>query len=101
MKKDFQNALTDARKSTSYNPLFAKGYLREAKCHLALGSSNVAKKCLVKVLEIEQNNKQAAAEVCMFDIMLCPGVKMQLLVYFIVMFKIILKFIYVHSCLFS
>lgn len=66
MKKEYQNALKDARISTSFNPMFTKGYLREAKCHIALGSPNVAKKCLVKALEMEHNNKQAVTDVSIF-----------------------------------
>ena len=66
MKKEYQNALRDARKSIFYNPLFTKGYLREAKCHMALGSSQTAKSSLLKTLEIEANNKQATADVRFF-----------------------------------
>ena len=67
MKKEYQNALSDARKSISYNPSFTKGYLREAKCHMALGSSQIAKSSLMKTLEIEANNKQANADVSCFS----------------------------------
>ena len=64
MMKQYQNALNDARMSLSLNPSFTKGYLREAKCHMALGSPQVAKSSLLKALEIDKNNKQAAADVC-------------------------------------
>lgn len=63
MTKDYQNALNDARKSTSFNSMFTKGYIREAKCHVAMGSPSNAKKCLVKALEVEQSSKQAVADV--------------------------------------
>ena len=63
MKKDYENALKDARKSTSFNPIYAKGYHREGKCHMNLGSSSVAKKCFQKALEIDPQNRQAEADV--------------------------------------
>jgi len=62
MMKQFQNALNDARMSLSLNPSFTKGYLREAKCHMALGSPQIAKSSLLKALEIDRSNKQAAAD---------------------------------------
>ena len=64
MMKQFQNALNDARMSLSLNPSFTKGYLREAKCHMALGSPQIAETSLLKALEIDRSNKQAAADVC-------------------------------------
>ena len=63
MTKDFRSALNDARKSTAINPLFFKGYHREAKCHMALGASSTAKKCLEKALDVEPNNYQIAQDV--------------------------------------
>ncbi len=63
MTKDYRNALNDARQSTHYNAKFVKGFMREAKCHMILGSLSLGKKCLEKALEIEPNNKQAQQEV--------------------------------------
>eukprot|EP00794_Sanderia_malayensis_P017717 gene17717-19488_t len=62
MKKDFHNALKDARYSTTYNSEFAKGYHREAKCHMALGACSTARKCLEKVLDIDPSNKQVQSD---------------------------------------
>ena len=63
MTKDYQSALNDARKSTAYNSNFTKGYLREAKCHMTLGSAPFAKRCLLKALEIDPSNQQAKTDV--------------------------------------
>eukprot|EP00795_Rhopilema_esculentum_P013731 gene13731-4651_t len=63
MTKDYQSALNDARKSTAYNSNFTKGYLREAKCHMTLGSASFAKRCLLKALEIDPSNPQAKTDI--------------------------------------
>ncbi len=63
MTKDYHNALKDARNSTTYNARFSKGFHREAKCHMALGSASTARKCLEKALDIDPHNKQIQLDV--------------------------------------
>ena len=50
------------------NPVFElslfQGYLREGKCHMALGDPSAAIRCYNHVLQIEKNNSQAKSEVC-------------------------------------
>lgn len=42
---------------------FAKGHLREGKCHLSLGNAKAASRCFKKVLELEPTNREAKQEV--------------------------------------
>lgn len=45
--------------------LHLQAHLREAKCHMALGSVEQATKSLDKLKEIDSTNSQYIAEVCM------------------------------------
>lgn len=62
MLYSYDFALQDARKSTQIDPLFAKGFYREAKCQLQLGEVGPALHLYTKVLELDPRNKAAANE---------------------------------------
>lgn len=47
------------------NPL--QGYLREAKCHLALGDTASARSSLQTLDQLEPTNTAIAIEVCVFS----------------------------------
>lgn len=49
----FQHALEDARESTRLDPNFAKGYVRIAKCCLALGDAAAALNAVNKAEELD------------------------------------------------
>lgn len=42
---------------------FFQGYMREGKCHLALGDTMAAERCYKKVLDLETENKTAQEDV--------------------------------------
>ena len=67
MLKDYHSALNDARRATTLNRLFTKGYHREAKCHIALGASSTALKCLERAKDLEPSNKQVEHDVGIFN----------------------------------
>ncbi|XP_014663206.1 PREDICTED: dnaJ homolog subfamily C member 7-like [Priapulus caudatus] len=62
MLHKYQNAIEDAKTSTTLDPKFIKGYIREAKAHLPLGDAFHAKLCLEKALLVDKNNSQVKAE---------------------------------------
>jgi DnaJ family protein C protein 7 len=62
MLSKYMLALEDARMSTQIDPQFTKGYLREAKCHLAMGEIATAVFSYQRVLQMEPGNTAAAAE---------------------------------------
>lgn len=62
MLSKYSQALEDARMSTQLDPHFTKGYLREAKCHLAMGEIATAVFSYQKVLQVEPTNAVATAE---------------------------------------
>ncbi|KAJ8319898.1 hypothetical protein KUTeg_001485 [Tegillarca granosa] len=62
MLNKYKDALEDARHSVRLDKNFLKGYMREAKCHLALGETAAAARCYEKILEFEPGNTVAKAE---------------------------------------
>jgi DnaJ family protein C protein 7 len=62
MLSKYTLALDDARMSTQLDPQFVKGYLREAKCHLAMGEIATAIFTYQKVLQMEPGNVTAVSE---------------------------------------
>ncbi|GAB6021161.1 hypothetical protein CHUAL_003792 [Chamberlinius hualienensis] len=55
-------ALEDARQSIKLDETFVKGYIRESKCHLALGDIAAAERPLQRALQLEPKNKLITAE---------------------------------------
>ncbi|XP_062518401.1 dnaJ homolog subfamily C member 7-like isoform X1 [Corticium candelabrum] len=62
MLEQYQQALEDCRQALYIDSKFVKAHFREAKCHLALGDVNSALRCLLKVRELEPNNKAVEPE---------------------------------------
>ncbi|KAI8761325.1 dnaJ homolog subfamily C member 7-like [Biomphalaria glabrata] len=62
MLHKFKDGLADAQYALQLDTGFVKGYLREGKCHLALGSPVAALRSYRHVLEIEPNNTVAIQE---------------------------------------
>merc|ERR1712137_1514615 len=62
MLNKYTDALDDARMSTRIDDKFVKGYLREGKCHIALGDPPAAIRIYNMVLQLEKNNSQAKTE---------------------------------------
>lgn len=57
MTRQYISALEDARTSTTKDPTFIKGYLRTAKCYIATGQPESAKKALDRAHELDRKNK--------------------------------------------
>ncbi|XP_063710381.1 dnaJ homolog subfamily C member 7-like isoform X2 [Symsagittifera roscoffensis] len=55
MLGQYTSALEDAKLSTSLNSNFIKGYVREIKCHIALGQAAAAQNIEQKVLNLDAN----------------------------------------------
>ncbi|XP_041373976.1 dnaJ homolog subfamily C member 7-like [Gigantopelta aegis] len=62
MLNRFREALEDAQQSVRLDSGFVKGYLREGKCHLALGNSMAAIRSYEQALDLEPNNSVAKNE---------------------------------------
>lgn len=58
MLMQYKEALIDARKSVTLDQSFVKGYVRIAKCCLALGDINAAAHAVNRVLELEPGSTQ-------------------------------------------
>lgn len=58
----YRLALEEAQKAVKLDHSFVKGYLREAKCHLALGDATAALYCLQRVQELEPKNSTLSTE---------------------------------------
>lgn len=56
MLNKYREALEDARQSTKLDDKFVKGYLREAKCHMALGDPQASIRSYNQVLQLEPTN---------------------------------------------
>ena len=67
MLKDYHSALNEVRRATTLNRLSTKGCHREAKCHIALGASGTALKCLERAKDLEPSNKQVEHDVGIFN----------------------------------
>lgn len=63
MLGDYKSALEDARRSVQLDPKFEKGFVRIAKCCVALGDVVGAEQAIKSTLEIDVTNKQVAAEI--------------------------------------
>eukprot|EP00118_Oscarella_pearsei_P028830 m.3045 g.3045 ORF g.3045 m.3045 type:complete len:509 (+) comp9026_c0_seq1:154-1680(+) len=59
---DFQSAFKDCEEAIRLDSLFTKAYFRKAKCLVSFGDLAAAKRCLAKVLEIEQRNTAVKGE---------------------------------------
>lgn len=59
MMGSYQDALEDARESTRLDSSFAKGYVRIAKCCLALGDTAAALNAINKAEELDPNSDLA------------------------------------------
>ncbi|XP_022103561.1 dnaJ homolog subfamily C member 7-like isoform X2 [Acanthaster planci] len=62
MQDKYQQGLEDVQRALTLDNTLVKGYLREAKCHLALGSADAAIRSLNHVADFEPQNKQAQSE---------------------------------------
>jgi tetratricopeptide (TPR) repeat protein len=62
MLNKYKQVIDDSKMSTSLDPKFAKGYMREGKAHLGLADCNSALRCLKKAKEIEPHNKTIDTE---------------------------------------
>ncbi|XP_012938852.1 dnaJ homolog subfamily C member 7 [Aplysia californica] len=62
MLNKFKEGLADAQYAIQLDTGFVKGYLREGKCHLALGSPVAALRSYRHAMEIEPNNTIAQRE---------------------------------------
>ncbi|KAI1293545.1 DnaJ -like protein subfamily C member 7 [Halotydeus destructor] len=62
MVNKFKLALEDAQKSVKIDNTFVKGYVREAKCHLALGEADQADRSLQAIQGLEPNNSDLVKE---------------------------------------
>ncbi|XP_067007935.1 dnaJ homolog subfamily C member 7 isoform X2 [Anabrus simplex] len=62
MLHKYKEALDDARKSVALDPSFVKGYIRVAKCSLALGDITAAQSALSAVRELDPTNSSVEAE---------------------------------------
>ncbi|RUS76852.1 hypothetical protein EGW08_015385 [Elysia chlorotica] len=62
MLQKYKDGLADAQYALQLDTGFVKGYLREGKCHLALGSPVAALRSYRHALEIEPNNTIAQKE---------------------------------------
>lgn len=63
MLNKFADALADARQAVGLDPNMVKGYLRIAKCGIALGDLTIADQAIKKVKELELDNKTIENEV--------------------------------------
>ncbi|GFG30261.1 hypothetical protein Cfor_11805 [Coptotermes formosanus] len=63
MLHQYRNALDDARKSVALDSSYVKGYIRIAKCSLALGDLSAADNALSIVKELNPNNAAIIPEV--------------------------------------
>ena len=59
MMNKYLDALEDARQSVRLDDTFVKGYMREGKCHLALGDAMAAERSYKRVLDLEKGNEVA------------------------------------------
>lgn len=58
----YHDALNDAREAVRLDTTFVKGYLRVAKCNIALGDANAALSVLRQAGELEPNNRSVRDE---------------------------------------
>ncbi|KAJ8019524.1 DnaJ-like subfamily C member 7 [Holothuria leucospilota] len=58
----YNEALVDSKKAVQLDGSSVKAHLREAKCHIALGSVDAASKSLAKVKELDPSNSQCIEE---------------------------------------
>ncbi|KAK7080725.1 DnaJ subfamily C member 7, partial [Halocaridina rubra] len=58
----YHDALNDAREAVRLDTNFVKGYLRVAKCNIALGDANAALSVLRQASELEPNNRSIRDE---------------------------------------
>ncbi|PVD39415.1 hypothetical protein C0Q70_02045 [Pomacea canaliculata] len=63
MLNRYKDALADAQQAVNMDPNFVKGYIREGKCHMALGNALAASKSFNHALELEADNSVVLAEV--------------------------------------
>lgn len=63
MDSNYKKALEDAQTSVKIDSTFAKGYLREGKCHIALGNAQAALLSLQKAKELDPSAGQIMSEV--------------------------------------
>ncbi|XP_038072448.1 dnaJ homolog subfamily C member 7-like [Patiria miniata] len=62
MLDKYQQGLEDVQRALRIDNTLIKGYLREAKCHIALGFADAAIRSLNQVVDFEPGNKQAQSE---------------------------------------
>lgn len=55
MLNRFEDALEDVRKAVQLDPTFVRGYIRMAKCGIAMGDLTTAEYALKKVQELQPN----------------------------------------------
>ncbi|XP_033728700.1 dnaJ homolog subfamily C member 7-like isoform X1 [Pecten maximus] len=63
----YLDALEDARQSVRIDSAFVKGYVREGKCHLALGDPVAAGRSYQQVLMLEPENSTALTDLAVAD----------------------------------
>lgn len=59
----YKEAISDSKISTSLDPKFAKGYMREGKSHLCLGDYAAALRAFEKLKEVEPKNTSIDVDV--------------------------------------
>ncbi|XP_071792021.1 dnaJ homolog subfamily C member 7-like isoform X1 [Asterias amurensis] len=62
MLDKYQKGLEDVQRAIGIDSTLVKAYLREAKCHLALGFADASVRSLNRVIELDPHNKQAQSE---------------------------------------
>lgn len=67
MLNRFEEALEDVRQAVQLDPMFVRGYVRMAKCGLALGNLTTAEYALKKVKELQPEGNAAANEEKSFE----------------------------------
>ena len=68
MLNKWNDALADARECVKLDPLYLKGHMREAKCHLVLGDPKSAIRCYQMALQLEPGNEGAHAKPLNFQL---------------------------------
>lgn len=64
----YSEALEDARRAVNLEPTMVKGYVRIAKCGIALGDLTIANQAICKVKELDIDNKTIEPEIRSIDV---------------------------------
>lgn len=65
----YSDALEDARRAVSLEPTMVKGYVRIAKCGIALGDVTISEQAIKKVKELDIDNKTIDMEIRSLEVL--------------------------------